>query len=121
MEALIKKTKGLWIDRRETVNFLINSRIARNLFMNSKQLINAEDAFLIGEQVGVDWTQIELEQFRIGLEVEHNLHNMETDGANDDPVLTGKNTWARLKDVHDDYMQLGRVEASGEAGVERTT
>jgi hypothetical protein len=85
--------------------------------MSNKQLINSADAYLIGLLVGVDWEQIDLEQFRRGLEIEHSLHNQETDGANDDPLLTGRNTLARLNDVRDYYMLLAQSDANGESGV----
>jgi hypothetical protein len=85
--------------------------------MSDKQQINDADAYLIGSLVGVDWDQIALEQFRHGLEIEHSLHNQETDGATDDPLLTGSNTLARLNDVKAYYKLLTQSDVNVEPDV----
>lgn len=62
---------------------------------------------------GLDWTKIELEQFRRGLEVEleNGAHDPETDVTKDDLVLTGKIAWAHLKEIRDYYTRLDQLEA----------
>jgi hypothetical protein len=38
--------------------------------MNNKRQFSAQEARAVGTQLGLDWTKIDLEQFRRGLEVE---------------------------------------------------
>ncbi|NWF68396.1 MAG: hypothetical protein HXY40_04865 [Chloroflexi bacterium] len=84
--------------------------------MSSKQQISCEEARSVGTQLGIDWTIIDLEQFRRGLEVEleHGAHDPETNITNDDPILTGKIAWAHLKEIHDYYTRLDQLEAQAE-------
>jgi hypothetical protein len=87
--------------------------------MDSKTRISTEEARSIGAQLGVNWTQIDLEQFRRGLEVEleHGTHDPETDVTGDDPLLTGKIAWAHLKEIRDYYTRLGiALERAGKIG-----
>lgn len=83
--------------------------------MSSKQ-ITVEEARSVGSQLGVDWTQIDIEQFRRGLEVEleHGAHDPETNVTNDDLNLTGKIAWAHLKEIHDYYTRLDQLEADAQ-------
>ncbi|HEX2996491.1 MAG TPA: DUF5661 family protein [Anaerolineales bacterium] len=84
--------------------------------MDTKRQMSTEEARSIGTQLGIDWTQIDLEQFRRGLEVEleHGTHDPETNVTNDDPILTGKIAWAHLKEIRDYYTRLDRLEAEAE-------
>ncbi len=84
--------------------------------MDSKRQMTTEEARSIGTQLRIDWTQIDLEQFRRGLEVEleHGMHDPETNVTNDDPILTGKIAWAHLKEIRDYYTRLDRLEAEAE-------
>lgn len=81
--------------------------------MSSKRHNSVEEARLVGTQLGIDWTQIDLEQFRRGLEVEleHGAHDPQTNVTNDDLALTGKIAWAHLKEISDYYTRLDRLEA----------
>ena len=76
-----------------------------------------DGAKALGDRLGVDWTKIEVEQFRKGLEVEfeHGSDDPQTNVTNDDPVLTGKIAWAHLKEIRDYYDRLEEMEAEGEA------
>jgi hypothetical protein len=71
----------------------------------------------IGDDLGVDWTTIEVAQFRKGLEVEfeHGTRDPQTNVTGDDPLLTGKIAWAHLKEIPDYYDRLEQMEAEGEA------
>jgi hypothetical protein len=84
--------------------------------MNSKRRISTEEARSIGTQLGINWTQIDLEQFRRGLEVEleHGARDPETNVTGDDLILTGKIAWAHLKEIRDYYTRLDRLEAEAE-------
>ena len=69
--------------------------------MIKKQQFSAKEAQSIGTQLKIDWLQIDLEQFRRGLEVEleHGAIDSETNVTGDDLVLTGKIAWAHLKEI----------------------
>jgi len=77
----------------------------------------AEEARSIGLRLGLDWTKIDLEQFRRGLEVEleHGARDPVTDVTKDDLILTGKIAWAHLKEIRDYYTRLDKLEAEAKA------
>ena len=81
------------------------------------QRIGMEEARRIGASLGIDWTKVDLEQFRRGLEVEleHGARDPETNVTNDDLNLTGKIAWAHLKEFPDYYTRLDRLEAEADA------
>jgi hypothetical protein len=85
--------------------------------MGGKQQISREAARSIGERLGIDWAQVDLDQFRRGLEVEleHGARDPETNVTNDDPMLTGKIAWAHLKEIRDYYTRLDKLEAEAQA------
>lgn len=74
--------------------------------------VTSDEAKKIGTTLGVDWSTIDPEQFRRGLEVEfeHGTRDPETNVTNDDPLLTGKIAWAHLKEFADYYTRLDRLE-----------
>lgn len=78
--------------------------------------VTTSEARAIGERLGIDWTKVDLDEFRRGLEVEleHGAHDPETNVTNDDPLLTGKIAWAHLKEIADYYTRLDRMEAEAE-------
>jgi hypothetical protein len=85
--------------------------------MGSKRKFSTEEARSIGAQLKIDWSKVDLEQFRRGVEVEleHGAVDPETNVTGDDPVLTGKIAWAHLKEIHDYYTLLDEMEARAEA------
>jgi hypothetical protein len=85
--------------------------------MSSNREISSEEARSVGTQLNIDWTKIELEQFRRGLEVEleHGAHDPETNVTGDDLILTGKIAWAHLKEIRDYYTRLDRLESEAKA------
>ena len=87
--------------------------------MSNKRGFSAEQARTIGTQLKLDWSQIDLEQFRRGLEVEleHGMIDPETNVTGDDPILTGKIAWAHLKEIKDYYTRLDQLEAEAEGKV----
>ena len=66
--------------------------------------------------INIDWTKYDLEQFRMGLgvELEHGLHDAETNVTNDDEVITGKIALAHLKEIPDYYTRLASMEKEAE-------
>ena len=87
--------------------------------MNKKRQFSTEEARSIGTQLKINWSQIDLEQFRRGLEVEleHGARDPETNVTGDAPVLTGKIAWAHLKEIRDYYTRLDRMETEAEGEI----
>lgn len=81
-----------------------------------KREFGAKEAKEIGGRIGVDWTRIPIDEFRMGLsvELEHGAHDPETDVTEDDFLLTGKIALAHLKEFPDYYTRLARMEAEAE-------
>ncbi len=71
----------------------------------------------IGEELGVDWTRIGLEELRRGMEVEleHGRRDPATDVTGDDLLLTGKIALAHLNEFPDYYRRLARMEEDAKA------
>ena len=84
--------------------------------MGNKRQLSTEEARSIGTQLNIDWSQIDLEQFRRGLEVEleHGAMDPDTNVTGDDMMLTGKIAWAHLKEIRDYYTRLDHMEAEAE-------
>jgi hypothetical protein len=82
----------------------------------SKRTFTQEEAQQIGQVIGIDFNHFQLEEFRMGLEIEfeHGSHDVETNVIGDDPHLAGKIAWAHLKEIPDYYTRLAKMEA--EAG-----
>ena len=87
--------------------------------MSKKRQFTTEEARSIGTQLKIDWSQIDLEQFRRGLEVEleHGAIDLETNVTGDNLLLTGKITWAHLKEIQDYYTRLDKMETEAESNV----
>lgn len=81
-----------------------------------KKEFTAEEAKKIGDMINIDWTKYDLEQFRMGLgvELEHGLHDTETNVTNDDEITTAKIALAHLKEIPDYYTRLADLEKSAE-------
>ena len=76
----------------------------------------ADEAKQIGDKIGIDWDEVDLEQFRRGLEVEmeHGTKmGEETNVTKDDTLVTGRIAWAHLKEIPDYYTRLDKMEAEG--------
>jgi hypothetical protein len=72
-----------------------------------------EDAKRIGESLGIDWTRFDIEQFRMGLDVEleHGSHDILTNMSNDDEMITVKIALAHLNEFPDYYTRLQEMES----------
>ena len=84
--------------------------------MMSKEYFTAEEAKEIGEQLGIDWTEFDVEQFRMGMDVEleHGLSDPATNVTDDDPLMTGKIALAHLNEFGDYYTRLEIMEREAE-------
>ncbi|MDD2822689.1 MAG: hypothetical protein PHQ59_01275 [Candidatus Daviesbacteria bacterium] len=86
----------------------------------AKTSFTTEEAKQIGEQLSVDWSRWDIEQFRMGLDVEleHGTVSPSTNVTNDDPILTAKIALAHLNEIPDYYTRLAKMEEIGEAALE---
>jgi len=84
--------------------------------MSAKTHFTIEEAREIGEKLGVDWSRFDVEQFRMGLDVEleHGLNDPSTDVTGNDPILTGKIALAHLNEFADYYTRLEKMEREAE-------
>jgi hypothetical protein len=84
--------------------------------MAEGKAFTTEQAKRIGDQLGIDWKQVDLEEFRMGMavELEHGTHDPKTDVTHDDPLLTGKIAWAHINEFSDYYTRLEKMEGEAE-------
>ncbi len=84
--------------------------------MTETKHTTSEEARRVGDEIGVDWSRFDLEQFRRGMDVEfeHGSHDPQTDVTHDDPIVTGKIALAHMKEFPDYYERLERMEAEAE-------
>jgi len=80
------------------------------------QTFTTEEAKSLGDKVGINWEEVDLEQFRMGLavEMEHGAQDPETNVTNNNPTTTAKIAWAHLKEMPDYYTRLAAMEAKAE-------
>jgi hypothetical protein len=85
--------------------------------MPAKKSFTIEEAKQIGEQLGIDWSKFDVEQFRAGMDVEleHGTCDPHTNVSNDDPLTTGKIALAHLNEFSDYYHRLEKMEKEAEA------
>jgi hypothetical protein len=84
--------------------------------MSPKRVFTTEEALEIGNKLGLNWDNVNSEEFRRGLEVEleHGARDPQTNVTGDDLQLTGKIAWAHLKEFPDYYTRLDKLEAEAE-------
>jgi len=82
----------------------------------AKKRFTAKEAKEIGEKLGIKWSKYDVEQFRMGLDVEleHGLVDPHTNVTNDDPIMTGKIALAHLNEFPDYYTRLDKMEKEAE-------
>jgi hypothetical protein len=84
--------------------------------MSTKKSFTTEQAREIGEKLGVKWDKFDVEQFRMGMDVEleHGTVDPNTNVSNDDPLITGKIALAHLNEFPDYYTRLYEMEEEAE-------
>jgi len=84
--------------------------------MSSKNIFSYEEAKFIGEKLGIKWNKFDIEQFRMGMnvELEHGKINKLTNVTNNDQLLTGKIALAHLNEFPDYYDRLENMEKEAE-------
>ena len=85
--------------------------------MSPSRTFTLEEARQIGEQIGVDFSEVDLREFSAGLsvELEHGARDPQTNVTNDDLYLTGKIALAHLKEFADYYTRLDKMEKEADA------
>ena len=80
--------------------------------MTSTKHFTSEQAKTIGEKLGIRWDKFDIEQFRMGMDVEleHGTVDANTNVTNDNPLLTGKIALAHLNEFADYYTRLDKME-----------
>ena len=81
-----------------------------------KKTFTSEQAKEIGEQLGITWDKYDVEQFRMGMDVEleHGTIDHNTNVTDDNPLITGKIALAHLNELPDYYTRLEEMEEQGE-------
>jgi len=81
-----------------------------------KKQFTKEEAQKIGEQIGINFSECDLEEFRIGLgiELEHGTASLDTNVTDDDEIVTGKIAHVHLKEIPDYYTRLLKMEKEAE-------
>ena len=83
--------------------------------MGASNLFSVDDARRIGTELGIDWdvSPFDVDQFLLGLgvEMEHGLHDAETNVTGNDPVLTGKIAYAHLNGAMGYPKDFGQARA----------
>lgn len=84
--------------------------------MTAKKHFTAEEARKIGELLGIDWSKFDVEQYRMGMDVEleHGLVDLHTNVTDDDHLVTGKIALAHLNEFPDYYTRLEKMEREAE-------
>lgn len=77
-----------------------------------KKQFTTEEAKEIGKRLGMKWDEFDVEQFRMGMDVEleHGSRDPQTNVTNDDPLMTGKIALAHLREFPDYYTRLQKME-----------
>lgn len=80
--------------------------------MTTKKHFSLEEAKKIGDSLNIKWDKFDVEQFRMGMDVEleHGLIDAQTNVTNDDPLTTGKIALAHLNEFSDYYTRLEKLE-----------
>ena len=88
----------------------------KGVFMSIKKVFTTEKAKEIGESLGIKWDKYDVEQFRMGMDVEleHGTVDPNTNVTNDDPLMTGKIALAHLNEISDYYTRLYKMEEEAE-------
>src|SRR3989344_6236662 len=80
-----------------------------------KNQFTIDHARRVGNQLDIDWSQINIEQFLAGMnvELEHGLVHEKTNITNDNDLLTGKIALAHLNEDPEYYKKLEQDESEG--------
>ncbi len=89
---------------------------------STRRTFTTEEARAVATALAIDFEALgcDLEQFRMGLDVEleHGTRDQDTDVSGDDPVVTGKIALAHLTEFPDYYTRLAVLEDEAAAHVD---
>lgn len=87
-------------------------KISLLVYSMPKKSFTKEEAKAIGDKLGIKWDKWDVEQFRMGLDVEleHGTISPKTNITNDEPIMTGKIALAHLNEFADYYTRLAKLE-----------
>ena len=79
-------------------------------------LFNDTTAKRIGDELGIDWKEVDIEEFNKGLnfELKHGTRYNNTDLIHHDLPLIAEITWSHLKEIPDYYTRLEKMERDAE-------
>ena len=85
--------------------------------MSNKKSFTTEQAKEFGEKLNIDWKYFDVEQFRMGMDVEleHGLVDPRTNVTDNDSIMTAKIALAHLNEFPDYYTRLEKMEEEAEA------
>jgi len=85
-------------------------------FMSEKKVFTSAQAKEIGETLGINWSKFDIEQFRMGMDVEleHGTSDPKTNVTDNDALVTGKIALAHLTEFPDYYTRLEKMETEAE-------
>lgn len=129
--SLFWKAWSLWLAARRNQKIWFGALLILNtlgileilyIFYFSKRSSEAKKSFTTEEaketavKLGVDWSKYDVEQFRMGMDVEleHGRRSPQTNVTNDDAELTGKIALAHLNEFPDYYTRLAKMEKEGD-------
>ena len=77
-----------------------------------KKVFTTQKAKEVGDKLGIKWDKWDVEQFRMGMDVEleHGKVDPHTNVTNNDPIVTGKIALAHLNEFPDYYTRLDKME-----------
>jgi hypothetical protein len=83
-----------------------------NQIKMAKKHFTSKEAKKIGDELGIKWDKWNVNQFRMGLDVEleHGTISRKTNITNDDSIMTGKIALAHLNEFADYYTRLAELE-----------
>jgi hypothetical protein len=89
--------------------------------MAVRKRFSTREAKRIGEALGLDWSRFDVEQFRMGMDVEleHGRRDALTNVTGDDPLLTGKIALAHLNEFPDYYTRLRKLEQQADRALQK--
>jgi len=81
-----------------------------------KRIFLDQEAKEIGDQINIDWSRVNIKEFKAGLavELEHGSHDATTNVTDNDMVKTGKIALAHLNEYPDYYTRLEKLEDEAE-------
>ena len=80
--------------------------------MSKEKVFTSDEAKVIGDTLGVEWSKFDVEQFTMGLnvELEHGTVELKTNVTDNNPISTGKIALAHLNEFPDYYTRLDKME-----------